>query len=103
MGPKRSLSAEPLSKTATYSAVSGASLLGNEQKKKPATDSDGLTEAERRDIALELEQLMGEMTRSGAFVFCGDPSTPEALESLRYAMEMGLFYAPKINQDKLGN
>ena len=102
MGRKQSLSAETLSKIATYFGVSVDYLLGNGQKEKPATDSDGLTEAERRDIAIELEQLMDEMTRSGDLMFDGDPATPEALESLRNAMEMGLIYAKKINKDKLG-
>lgn len=71
-------------------------------EEKPITDSDGLTEADRRDIAIELEQLMNEMTRSGNLMFDGDPATPEAMESLRNAMEMGLIYAKKINKDKLG-
>ena len=30
------------------------------------------------------------------------PATPEAIESLRSAMEMGLIYAKKVNKDKLG-
>lgn len=93
---------EKLQKIATYFGVSVDYLLGNEQKEKPATDSDGLTEADRRDIAIELEQLMNEMTRSGNLMFDGDPATPEAMESLRNAMEMGLIYAKKINKDKLG-
>ena len=101
-GRKQSLSAETLSKIATYFGVSVDYLLGNGQKEKPATDSDGLTEADRRDIAIELEQLMNEMTRSGNLMFDGDPATPEAMESLRNAMEMGLIYAKKINKDKLG-
>ena len=45
---------------------------------------------------------MNEMTRSGNLMFDGDPATPEAMESLRNAMEMGLIYAKKINKDKLG-
>ena len=101
-GRKQSLSAETLSKIATYFGVSMDYLLGNEQKEKPATDSDGLTESDRRDIAIELEQLMDEMTRSGDLMFDGDPATPEAIESLRSAMEMGLIYAKKVNKDKLG-
>ena len=101
-GRKQSLSAETLSKIATYFGVSVDYLLGNEQKEKPATDSDGLTESDRRDIAIELEQLMDEMTRSGDLMFDGDPATPEAIESLRSAMEMGLIYAKKVNKDKLG-
>lgn len=100
MGRKASLSAATLSKIATYFGVSVDYLLGNE--KEPATDSDGLTEAERRDIAIELEQLMADIEKSGDLMFDGDPATPEAMESLRNAMEMGLIYAKKINKEKLG-
>lgn len=101
-GRKQSLSAETLSKISTYFGVSVDYLLGNEPKEKPATDSDGLTEADRLDIAEELERLMDEMTRGGDLMFDGDPATPEAMQSLRNAMEMGLIYAKKVNKDKLG-
>lgn len=101
MGRKASLSAATLSKIAAYFGVSVDYLLGNEPKEKPVTDSDGLTEADRRDIAEELEQLMADMTQSGDLMFDGDPATPEAIESLRNAMEMGLIYAKKINKEKL--
>ncbi len=102
MGRTKTLSSSTLSKIASYFGVSVDYLLGNGQKEKPATDSDGLTESDRRDVAIELEQLMNEMTRSGNLMFDGDPATPEAMESLRNAMEMGLIYAKKINKDKLG-
>lgn len=101
-GRKQSLSTETLSKIATYFEVSVDYLLGSEPKEKPATDSDGLTEADRRDIAEELERLMDEMTRGGDLMFDGDTATPEAMQSLRNAMEMGLIYAKKVNKDKLG-
>lgn len=102
-GSTQQLSARNMQKLAAYFGVSVDYLLGNEQKEKPApTDGDGLTEADRRDIAEELEQLMDEMTRSGDLMFDGDPATPEAIESLRNAMEMGLTYAKKVNKDKLG-
>ena len=102
MGRTKTLSSSTLSKIATYFGVSVDYLLGNEQKEKPATDSDGLTEADMLDIAVELEQLMAEMTQGGDLMFDGDPATPEAIESLRNAMEMGLIYAKKVNKDKLG-
>lgn len=101
-GSTQQLSARNMQKLAAYFGISVDYLLGNEQKEKPATDSDGLTEADMLDIAVELEQLMDEMTRSGDLMFDGDPATPEAIESLRNAMEMGLIYAKKVNKDKLG-
>lgn len=102
-GRAATLKAERAVLIADYLGISVEQLLGGEQKEKPApTDGDGLTEADRRDIAAELEQLMEEMTRGGDLMFDGDPATPEAMESLRNAMEMGLIYAKKINRDKLG-
>lgn len=102
MGRRSSVKAETADRIANYFGVSVGYLLGNEPKEKPATDSDGLTEADRRDIAEELERLMDEMTRGGDLMFDGDPATPEAMQSLRNAMEMGLIYAKKVNKDKLG-
>ena len=37
---------------------------GNEQKEKPAADSDGLTAKDRRDIARDLEKMMAELKES---------------------------------------
>ena len=68
--------------------------------KRPVTSSDGLTEQDKKDIAVELEQLMQEMQNSGDLMFDGEPATPEAMESLRQAMELGLTYAKKINKGK---
>ena len=68
--------------------------------KRPVTSSDELTEQDKKDIAVELEQLMQEMENSGDLMFDGQPATPEAMESLRQAMELGLTYAKKINKGK---
>ena len=87
---------EKLKKIADYFGVSVDYLLGNEKQKTPATDSDGLTEQDKKDIAVELEQLMQEMQSSGDLMFDGEPATP----SLRQAMQLGLTYAKKINKGK---
>ena len=100
-GSTQQLSARNMQKLATYFGVSVDYLLGNDQKEKPATDSDGLTEADMLDIAVELERLMAGMTLRGDFMFDGDPATPEAIESFPNAMEMGLIYAKQVNKDKL--
>lgn len=83
-----------------YFGVSVDYLLGNEKQKTPVTSSDELTEQDKKDIAVELEQLMQEMENSGDLMFDGQPATPEAMESLRQAMELGLTYAKKINKGK---
>lgn len=103
MGRRSSVKAETADRIANYFGVSVGYLLGNEQKEIPVTDSDGFTEADRRDIASELEKLMDEMTQNGDLMFDGEPATKEAMDSLRSAMEMGLIYAKKINKDKLNH
>ena len=75
-------------------------LLGNEQKEKPATDSDGFTAEERRDIALEVERMMADIENQGDLMFDGDPATPEALQTIRTAFEIGLTNARRINKEK---
>ena len=100
-GRSTTLKLDKAQRIAAYFGVSVDYLLGNEPKEKPVTDSDGFTEAERRDIALELEKLMDEMAQNGDLMFDGEPATKEAMDSLRSAMEMGLIYAKKINKDKL--
>lgn len=96
MGRKASLSAATLSKIATYFGVSVDYLLGNE--KEPATDSDGFTAAERRDIAVEVERMMADLEHQGDLMFDGDPATPEALETIRTAFMIGLTQARKLNK-----
>lgn len=85
---------------ADYLKIPVEYLIGEQQKETPATDSDGLTEQDKKDIAVELEQLMQEMQNSGDLMFDGEPATPEAMESLRQAMQLGLTYAKKINKGK---
>ena len=83
-------------KIADYFSVSCDELLGNE--KEPATDSDGFTAAERRDIAVEVERMMADLEHQGDLMFDGDPATPEALESIRTAFMIGLTHARQLNK-----
>ena len=87
---------EALNAIAEYFGVSVDYLLGNE--KEPVTDSDGFTEAERRDIALEVERMMADLEHQGDLMFDGDPATPEALETIRTAFMIGLTQARKLNK-----
>lgn len=81
---------------AEYFGVSTDYLLGKE--KEPATDSDGFTPAERRDIAKEVERMMADLEHQGDLMFDGDPATPEALESIRTAFMIGLTHARQLNK-----
>ena len=75
-------------------------LIGEQQKEKPATDSDGFTETERRDIAREVERMMADIENQGDLMFDGNPATPEALQTIRTAFEIGLTNARRLNKEK---
>ena len=100
MGRSHSLSAKNINKVASYFNVSIEYLLGNEQKEKPVTDSDGFTETERRDIAREVERMMADIENQGDLMFDGNPATPEALQTIRTAFEIGLTNARRLNKEK---
>lgn len=95
-GRTKCLSNKYLPLLAEYFGVSVDYLLGNE--KEPATDSDGFTAAERRDIALEVERMMEDLEHQGDLMFDGDPATPEAIETIRTAFMIGLTQARKLNK-----
>lgn len=75
-------------------------LIGEQQKEKPDTDSDGFTETERRDIAREVERMMADIENQGDLMFDGNPATPEALQTIRTAFEIGLTNARRLNKEK---
>lgn len=100
MGRSHSLSAKNINKVASYFNVSIEYLLGNEQKEKPVTDIDGFTETERRDIAREVERMMADIENQGDLMFDGNPATPEALQTIRTAFEIGLTNARRLNKEK---
>lgn len=79
-----------INKFSEYFNVPTDYLLESEQKEKPAAASDELTEKDRRDIARNLEKMMNELESSGNLMFDGDPTSPEAVESIRQAMAMAL-------------
>lgn len=99
MGRKQSLSAETLSKIASYFGVSVDYLLGNDEK--PATDDgSGLSAKEERDIARKVEKLMSDLEAGGDLMFDGDPMSPEAMNDLRTSMLIGYRMARERNKEK---
>lgn len=87
-------SGETLEKVAAYFGVSTDYLLGKEEQKKPV-----LTEKDERDIAKHLESIMADLEHSGDLMFDGDPMTPEARESMRNAIELGLKAVKLLNKE----
>ena len=73
-------------------------LLDNEQKEKPT-----LNEKDERDIKVKIDEIINMMSNQQGLMFDGDPLTPEALESIRNAMELGMTAAKLKNKEKHNN
>lgn len=95
MGRNKTLSYETLNKIAKYFEISVDSIIGNEQKETLA-----LTEKDERDIKVKIDELIDMMSQQKGLMFDGDPLTPEALESIRNAMELGMTAAKLKNREK---
>ena len=52
------------------------------------------------DIAIELEEMMQKLESDGSLMFDGNPASPEAIRSIKTALEMGLRYARDIEKGK---
>ena len=95
-GRAKTLSIKNANKIADYFNVSVEYLLGtNEQKEIPADKG-----SEDIDIAVELEEMMQRLESDGSLMFDGNPASPEAIRSIKTALEMGLRYARDIEKGK---
>ena len=94
-GRRSSMKAETIAKIAAYFEVSVESILGFEQKEIPADKG-----SEDMDIAVELEEMMQKLESDGSLMFDGNPASPEAIRSIKTALEMGLRYARDIEKGK---
>lgn len=95
-GRAKTLSIKNANKIANYFNVSVEYLLGtNEQKEIPADKG-----SEDMDIAVELEEMMQKLESDGSLMFDGNPASPEAIRSIKTALEMGLRYARDIEKGK---
>ena len=86
---------DKLQKIADYFNVPVSNFFENEQKEIPA-DRD----SEDMDIAVELEEMMQKLESDGSLMFDGNPASPEAIRSIKTALEMGLRYARDIEKGK---
>lgn len=86
---------DTLNKIAKYFGVTTDYLLGEEQKETPA-----LTKKDERDIKNKIDEIMEMMQNQKGLMFDGDPLTPEALDSIRSAMELGMAAAKTKNKKK---
>lgn len=94
-------SLETLQTLADYFDVSLDYLTGNttdeiiSKKEIPADEG-----SEDMDIAVELEEMMQKLESDGSLMFDGNPASPEAIRSIKTALEMGLRYARDIEKGK---
>ena len=87
---------EMLEAIADYFNVNMADLVSpREIEKTPA-----LTEKDERDIAKDLERIMGQLEAGGDLIFDGDPMSDEARESIKAAMKLGLEAAKMKNKER---
>lgn len=82
---------EKLQKIADYFNVSMDYLLGRENY---------LSTKDQRDIEKILKQTQDQLMNQEGLMFDGDPATPEAVESIVAAMQIGMEMAKKKNKEK---
>lgn len=91
-------SADKLLKIAEYFNVTLDYLMtGNEGL---STKDTGLTPKDERDIEKILNQTREQLLSQEGLMFDGDPATPEAIESILSAMQVGMEMAKKKNKEK---
>lgn len=89
---------DKLQKIADYFGVTIDYLMTGEKKeiKKEAT----LTPKDERDIQKILDQTREQLVNQEGLMFDGDPASPEAIESILSAMQIGMEMAKKKNKEK---
>lgn len=92
------ISASRLKKIADYFKISTDYLMtgnGEPEKKEIA-----LTTRDERDIEKILDSTREQLLTQEGLMFEGDPATPEAIDSLLDAMQIGMEMAKKKNKEK---
>jgi len=79
---------------ANYLDVSINDILGIE-----GTDSKPLTRKDERDIEKILDSTRDMLLSQDGLMFNGDPASPEAIESILSAMQIGMEMAKKKNKE----
>ena len=91
-------SMERVNKLADYFGVSVEYLMTGEtpEEKKDVT----LTRRDERDIEKILDQTREQLLSQKGLMFDGQPASPEAVESILSAMQVGMELAKKKNKEK---
>ena len=72
-------------------------MTGKEKEEKKETV---LTAKDQRDIQKILDQTREQLMNQEGLMFDGDPASPEAIESILSAMQIGMEMAKKRNKEK---
>lgn len=89
---------QTLQKIADYFGVTIDYLMtGKEELEKKETT---LTPKDTRDIEKILDSTREQLLTQEGLMFDGDPATPEAIESILSAMQIGMEMAKKKNKEK---
>ena len=90
-----------LQKIADYFGVSTDYLLnGNDNDSSEEKETPALTKKDERDIEKILAETRRQLEDNEGLMFDGDPASPEAIESILTAMELGLQAAKMKNKEK---
>ena len=94
---KNKPSIEKLQKIADFLGISLDYLTTGENATETA---GGLTPKDERDIVKILNQTRDQLLTQEGLMFDGDPASPEAIESILSAMQIGMEMAKKKNKEK---
>lgn len=89
---------DKLQKIADYFGVTIEYLMtGKEEAEK---NEPALTSKDERDIEKIINQTRDQLLHQEGLMFDGDPASPEAIESILSAMQIGMEMAKKKNKEK---
>lgn len=89
---------EKLQKIADYFGVPLSYLLSGKMEEEIKETT--LTPRDERDIEKIIEQTKNQLITQEGLMFDGEPATPEAIESILSAMQIGMELAKKKNKEK---
>ena len=87
--------ADRLEKISNFLGVTSTYLMTGEENSEKS-----LTPKDEKDIEKILEQTREQLMNQEGLMFDGDPASPEAIESILSAMQIGMEMAKKRNKEK---
>jgi transcriptional regulator with XRE-family HTH domain len=87
----------------TYPRIDKIELMANYfgiSKADLVEEHGSLTKKDERDIEKILDSTREQLLTQQGLMFDGDPATPEAIESILSAMQIGMEMAKKKNKEK---